>query len=327
MVQLYYYWFNWNKRVSCTICKTSKVKLSMTFVCLRRILSFNLSYFWATGKIHVATATLYQHLLTAARDRSTMTGMDSDQQHHTRTMLTTSLAKTGSRKHSFLDVQFPNDKLSDDMTPPPRPRMTSWLSFHTPFPMINPTPYYHSSPPLSIFRVFSPSLSRFLPLFPVKDPLFEKQQSWRHCSTDEYNAYNEYHMSSSKPIPPRHCLTQRHYLLSINSVLQPTTENPSNTPGNMIRSTPNDQAKPNTRTLMRIRYCIPHNGISRVTRSVIAYKHTRHHRLLTRVPLSRKFVPPACTSVSHHRIDHQNSEYSASPHTKAILHDFLWFLS
>ena len=46
---------------------------------------------------------------------STMTGMDSDRQHHTRTTLTTSLDKTGSRKHSFLDVQSPPDNHTIDL--------------------------------------------------------------------------------------------------------------------------------------------------------------------------------------------------------------------
>ena len=124
-------------------------------------------------------------------------------------------------------------------------------------------------------------------------------------------------------MPPQHCLTQRHYLLSTVSVLQPTTENPSNATGDMIRLTPNDQAKPNTRTLMRNCCSIPHNGTSRVTRSVIAYKHTRHHRLLTCLLLSRKIILPARSSVRQHRIDHQNSKYAVSPHTEAILHVFL----
>ena len=66
---------------------------------------------------HVVAATVYQHLLIAARETSTMTGMALDcQQHHTRTTLTTSLGKTGSQKHSLLDVQSPNDENSYDMT-------------------------------------------------------------------------------------------------------------------------------------------------------------------------------------------------------------------
>ena len=48
---------------------------------------------------------------------STMTGMTLDcQKHHTQTTLTTSLGKTGSRKHSLSDVQPPNDKNSYGMT-------------------------------------------------------------------------------------------------------------------------------------------------------------------------------------------------------------------
>jgi len=60
------------------------------------------------------------------------------------------------------------------MTNLPRPRMTSWPFSLTYSPKIHPMIYFLYFTPLSIFRILSPPLFRFLPLFPVKDPLSKK---------------------------------------------------------------------------------------------------------------------------------------------------------
>ena len=91
--------------------------------------------------------------------------------------------------------------------------MTSWPFSPTHSLTIHPMIYYLCFIPLSIFCILSPPLFRFLPIFPVKNPLSKKQQSSRHRSTDNEHALNKFHIGFSKPMPPGHCLMQRQYAL------------------------------------------------------------------------------------------------------------------
>jgi len=102
-----------------------------------------------------------------------MTGMALDcRQHHTLTTLTTSLGKTGSRKHSLSDVQHPDD--IHEKTP------SSQNDFLAVFPNAFPNDTPNDILPMFYTTEYIPhTLPPSLPIpaiFPVKDPLSEKQQ-------------------------------------------------------------------------------------------------------------------------------------------------------
>ena len=83
--------------------------------------------------------------------------MDSDQQHYTCTTLTTSLGKTGSRKHSFSDVQISTDTPSTD-TPTKVINDLFPHAFTIDIPMLNQRTHPQRIPPM-LTQASSPILS------------------------------------------------------------------------------------------------------------------------------------------------------------------------